>query len=146
MSEMTIESSSKAFANSLCLSVDGSHATHPNYPERHDPDHIVHLNRGIVIKRNANQRYATDAVGEAIVKNLCAIEDIPHQTFSNRNDLSCGSTIGPTTAASLGVRTIDLGVPQLSMHSIREICGVLDQSYLKRFCDAFFRTESMTSL
>ena len=145
MSGMTVESRAKSFANSLCLSVDGSHATHPNYPERHDPDHIVHLNRGIVIKRNANQRYATDAVGEAIVKNLCANEDIPHQLFSNRNDLSCGSTIGPTTAASLGVRTIDLGVPQLSMHSIREICGVLDQSYLKRFCDAFFRTESITS-
>ena len=145
MSGMTIESRSKAFANSLCLSVDGSHANHPNYPERHDPDHIVHLNRGIVIKRNANQRYATDAIGEAIVKDLCERESIPYQLFSNRNDLSCGSTIGPTTAASLGVRTIDLGVPQLSMHSIRELCGVLDQTYLKLFCRAFFLAETTTS-
>ena len=96
------------------------------------------MNEGIVIKRNANQRYATDAVGEALAKKTCANSDIPHQVFSNRSDLSCGSTIGPTTAANLGVRTIDIGVPQLSMHSAREICGVKDQEYLKVFCQSFF--------
>ena len=138
MSDLSPESRATALENSLCASVDGAHATHPNYPERHDLNHFVRLNEGIVIKRNANQRYATDAVGEALAKKTCENSDIPHQVFSNRSDLSCGSTIGPTTAANLGVRTIDIGVPQLSMHSAREICGVKDQEYLNVFCQSFF--------
>jgi len=137
MSNLSIESRAIALENSLCASVDGAHATHPNYLERHDLDHIIRLNEGIVIKRNANQRYATDAVGEAIAKQICVANEIPYQIFANRSDLSCGSTIGPTNAANLGVRTIDLGIPQLSMHSAREMCGVKDQNYLRRFCNSF---------
>ena len=144
LSGITNEARAKAFANSLCLSVDGAHATHPNYSERHDTDHLVMLNGGIVIKRNANQRYATDAIGEAIAKNICDQLHIPHQVFSNRNDLSCGSTIGPTTAANLGIRTIDVGIPQLSMHSVREICGVEDQNYLRSFTKSFFQSMDTT--
>ena len=137
MSNLSIESRAIALENSLCASVDGAHATHPNYLERHDLDHIIRLNEGIVIKRNANQRYATDAVGEAIAKQICVANEIPYQIFANRSDLSCGSTIGPTNAANLGVRTIDLGIPQLSMHSAREMCGVKDQNYLRHFCKSF---------
>ncbi len=137
MSDLSIESRAIALENSLCASVDGAHATHPNYPERHDLDHIIKLNEGIVIKRNANQRYATDAVGEAVAKQICIDNDIPYQIFANRSDLSCGSTIGPTNAANLGVRTIDLGIPQLSMHSAREMCGVKDQDYLRLFLKSF---------
>ena len=137
MSNLSIESRAVALENSLCASVDGAHATHPNYLERHDLDHIIRLNEGIVIKRNANQRYATDAVGEALAKQICIDNEIPYQIFANRSDLSCGSTIGPTNAANLGVRTIDLGIPQLSMHSAREMCGVKDQNYLRRFCNSF---------
>lgn len=138
MSSLTVEQRSQILSKSLCLSADGAHATHPNYPERHDLDHLVRLNGGVVIKRNANQRYATDAIGEAFAKELCENADIPYQIFFNRNDLLCGSTIGPTTAAHLGVKTIDIGIPQLSMHSIREICGVDDQRYLKSFFNEFF--------
>ena len=137
MSNLSLESRAIALENSLCASVDGAHATHPNYSERHDLDHIIKLNEGIVIKRNANQRYATDAVGEAIAKHICVDNGIPYQVFANRSDLSCGSTIGPANAANLGVRTIDLGIPQLSMHSAREMCGVKDQHYLKVFCNSF---------
>ena len=137
MSNLSIESRAIALENSLCASVDGAHATHPNYLERHDLGHIIRLNEGIVIKRNANQRYATDAVGEAIAKQICVANEIPYQIFANRSDLSCGSTIGPTNAANLGVRTIDLGIPQLSMHSAREMCGVKDQNYLRHFCKSF---------
>ncbi len=144
MSGISGESKAKAYAHSLCLSVDGAHGSHPNYPERHDPEHVVTLNGGIVIKKNANQRYATDAIGEAMAKSLCEQINIPHQSFSNRNDLSCGSTIGPTTAARLGVRTIDIGAPQLSMHSIREICGVDDQGYLRSFTETFLRSDHTT--
>ncbi len=138
MSGCSLESRAVAFEKSFCASVDGAHATHPNYPERHDLNHIVKLNEGIVIKRNANQRYATDGIGEAFSKKICVNSEIPFQIFANRSDLSCGSTIGPTTAASLGVRTIDIGVPQLSMHSAREICGVEDQQHLRTFCQSFF--------
>ena len=137
MSNLSLESRAIALENSLCASVDGAHATHPNYSEKHDLDHIIKLNEGIVIKRNANQRYATDAVGEAIAKHICVDNGIPYQVFANRSDLSCGSTIGPANAANLGVRTIDLGIPQLSMHSAREMCGVKDQHYLKVFCNSF---------
>jgi len=141
MNPLTVEQRSQILSKSFCLSADGAHATHPNYLERHDLDHSVRLNGGVVIKRNANQRYATDAIGETFAKQICEKINIPYQIFSNRNDLLCGSTIGPTTAAHLGVRTIDIGVPQLSMHSIREICGVDDQRYLKSFFNEFFMAD-----
>lgn len=115
-----------ALARSLCLSADGAHATHPNYPERHEPEHLIAIGDGPVIKRNANLRYATDAVGEAAFAAACEKAGVNHQVYSHRNDIPCGSTIGPFAAASTGVTTVDAGVAQLSMHSAREMCGARD--------------------
>ena len=116
----------RALAGSVCASADGAHATHPNYSERHEPGHPVAIDGGPVIKVNANQRYATDAATAAIMVDACARADVPHQWFVSRNDQPCGSTIGPATAARLGMATVDVGVAMLSMHSARELCGALD--------------------
>lgn len=116
----------RALAGSMCVSADMAHATHPNYPERHDPSHHVVINGGPVIKVNANQRYATDATTSAALVEACERAGVPHQTFVSRNDQPCGSTIGPVTASRLGIATVDVGVAQLSMHSARELCGAED--------------------
>ncbi len=119
-----------AMARSIAVSADGAHATHPNYVDKHDPNHQIELNAGVTIKRNANQRYATDAVSEGFIVDVCRSAHVPLQYYIHRNDLPCGSTIGPVTAARLGVSTVDLGAPQLSMHSIRETAGTMDAIYL----------------
>lgn len=116
----------QVLARSLCASADGAHATHPNYPERHEPGHAVALDGGPVVKHNANVRYASDAPGVAEVVRCAARVGVPLQHFVTRTDLPCGSTIGPDTAAGLGVTTVDLGVAQLAMHSARETCGRRD--------------------
>lgn len=115
-----------ALARSAILSADGAHATHPNHPGRHDPDHRISLDGGPVLKVNANVRYATDADGAARFVTCCERAGVPHQTFVNRSDLACGSTIGPISAAATGVTTVDAGVAQLAMHSARETCGAVD--------------------
>lgn len=117
---------------SMVVSADGAHATHPNYVERHEPSHHIALNAGVVVKRNANQRYATDATSEAFIVDVCRTADVPLQYYIHRNDLPCGSTIGPITAARLGVTTVDIGAPQLAMHSIRETAGVTDIGHLTK--------------
>jgi len=119
-----------ALAGSIAISADGAHATHPNYVDKHDPNHHIALNGGVTIKRNANQRYATDAVSESFIVAVCDQADVPLQYYIHRNDIPCGSTIGPITAARLGVSTVDLGAPQLSMHSVRETAGTTDAIYL----------------
>ncbi len=103
-----------------------AHAVHPNYVERYEPDHHVALNGGPVIKHNVNQRYATDAVGAATFRLACERAGVPVQEYVHRSDLPCGSTIGPLTAAALGVPTVDVGVAQLAMHSARELTGAAD--------------------
>ncbi len=115
---------------SHCVSVDNAHALHPNYPDRHDPQHHPLPNGGPVIKFNSNQRYATSAHSAAPFIAACVARQIPTQTFVSRNNLPCGSTIGPITATRLGIETIDVGVAQLSMHSIREVCGARDPSMM----------------
>ncbi len=130
----------RALASSACLSVDGAHATHPNYADRHEPDHRIALDGGPVIKINANARYATDAVGRAIVEEACRVAEVPFQVFVNRSDLPCGSTVGPVTAARLGVTTADVGLAQLSMHSARELCGYDDPPRLAAMLAAFLQT------
>lgn len=115
-----------AIASSLLLSADGAHATHPNYQERHEPEHRIEIDGGPVLKINGNQRYATDAFGAAEVTRIARRDRIPLQHFVTRNDMPCGSTIGPIAATRLGIRTVDLGVAQLSMHSARELCGADD--------------------
>lgn len=131
----------RVVARSLFISVDNAHAVHPNFATRHDPNHLVMLNQGPVIKVNAAQRYATDAITTGLFRQLCTKADIPYQEFVMRNDLACGSTIGPLTAAEIGIPTVDVGVPQLAMHSIRETIGHLDGWYLLQAMTAFFAAE-----
>lgn len=124
--------------SSRAISVDNAHAIHPNYPERHEPRHAPVVNRGPALKVNSNQRYATSSLGLAYLSNLAKEHSISLQTFVSRNDMPCGSTIGPITAGRLGIDTIDIGVPQLSMHSAREVCGVRDAEQLVLLLSAFF--------
>lgn len=122
---------------SHCVSADNAHALHPNYPDRHDPLHHPLPNGGPVIKFNSNQRYASSAQSIAPFIAACLARQIPTQTFVSRNNVPCGSTIGPITATRLGIETIDVGVAQLSMHSIREVCGVRDPSMMATALEAY---------
>jgi aspartyl aminopeptidase len=115
-----------ALAASSCVSADNAHAVHPNYPERHEPAHRPVVGGGPAIKVNANQRYATSAETAVEFERACDAAGVPWQVFVSRNNMPCGSTIGPITATRLGIATVDVGVPQLSMHSARELCGVRD--------------------
>jgi aspartyl aminopeptidase len=127
----------QALSQSSCVSADNAHAVHPNYPERHEPGHRPYVNAGPAVKVNANQRYATSAPTAAAFVRTCESAGVPVQTFVSRNNMPCGSTIGPITATRLGIATVDVGVPQLSMHSARELCGVDDPGYLSRALAAF---------
>jgi len=127
----------RALSTSMCASADMAHATHPNRPERHEPGHQVLINGGPVIKVNANQRYATEAATAAAMRLACRRAGVDHQWFVGRNDQPCGSTIGPLTAARLGIATVDVGVAQLSMHSARELCGADDPPRLADALAAF---------
>ena len=131
------ESLHRALARSACLSADMAHATHPNFADRHDPQHQVRLNGGPVLKVNANVRYATDAPGAALVALAAEQAGVPLQSFAMRSDLPCGSTIGPVTAARLGVTTVDVGMPQLAMHAIREHAGSHDPGRYQGLLAAF---------
>ncbi len=120
----------RATAASFLVSIDMAHGIHPNYSDKHDPQHKPRLNGGPVIKTNVNMRYATDAEVGARFRAACAAEKIPVQDFVNRSDLACGSTIGPISATQLAVRTIDVGSAMLSMHSIREQGGSQDVPWM----------------
>ncbi|WP_420435403.1 M18 family aminopeptidase [Candidatus Poriferisodalis sp.] len=127
----------RSVARSLCVSADGAHAVHPNYPERHEPGHLPALNGGPVVKTNANVRYATDARTHARFVAACGAAGVPHQVYSHRGNLACGSTIGPITASRLGMSVVDVGSPQLSMHSARELGGSDDPAMLTAALGAF---------
>jgi aspartyl aminopeptidase len=133
----TSEDLHRALAASSCISADNAHAVHPNYPERHDPDHRPIVNAGPALKVNANQRYATSAETAAEFQRACEAAGVPWQVFVSRNNMPCGSTIGPLTATRLGIATADVGVPQLSMHSARELCGVDDPVFLSNALMSF---------
>ena len=128
----------QALASSFVVSADGAHATHPNYVDKHEPNHLIEVNGGVTVKRNANQRYATDARTEARFRSLCAAAGVDVQTYIHRNDLPCGSTIGPITSGQLAAQTVDVGVPQLAMHSAREMCGLGDIADMTTVLTAFF--------
>jgi aspartyl aminopeptidase len=127
----------RALVSSACISADNAHAVHPNYPERHEPGHRPIVNAGPAIKVNSNQRYATSGETAAAFQRACERAGVPWQVFVSRNNMPCGSTIGPITATRLGIPTVDVGVPQLSMHSARELCGVDDPGHLTAALGSF---------
>jgi aspartyl aminopeptidase len=122
----------RAIPNSLLISLDMAHGVHPNYADKHEPNHAPIINGGPVIKEHVEQRYATDGETSAWFKDLCKSQEVPVQDFVIRTNLACGSTIGPISAGELGVRTIDVGNAMLSMHSIREQAGSKDTAYMQR--------------
>ncbi|KTR86143.1 aminopeptidase 2, partial [Rothia kristinae] len=128
----------RALVASVCLSSDAGHLVHPNYSGHHDPVNRPQPGRGPLLKINANQRYATDAVGAAIWAQACRDAGARYQEFVSNNDVPCGSTIGPITATRLGMRTIDVGLGLLSMHSAREMCHIEDAAALGAVIEAFY--------
>ena len=123
---------------SMMISADNAHGIHPNYADRHDENHGPILNRGPVIKINANQRYASNSETSGLFRMLAAAEEVAVQSFVVRTDMACGSTIGPITAGGVGVRTLDLGVPTFAMHSVRELAGTSDAWNLCRVLRRFY--------
>ncbi|WP_327430164.1 M18 family aminopeptidase [Streptomyces sp. NBC_01236] len=131
------EDRARAFAGTVCLSSDTGHAVHPNYAERHDPTHHPRANGGPILKVNVNNRYATDGSGRAVFAAACEKAGVPFQSFVSNNSMPCGTTIGPITAARHGIKTVDIGVAILSMHSARELCGADDPYLLANALVAF---------
>jgi aspartyl aminopeptidase len=125
-------------AKSHCISADNAHAIHPNYPDRHDQSHAPLINNGIAIKSNSNQRYATSAKSSIPIYVAAEKAKINIQHFSSKNTMPCGSTIGPITATRLGIETVDIGLPQLAMHSAREMCGSQDPISLHELLKQYF--------
>ncbi|MFL1466015.1 M18 family aminopeptidase [Marinobacter sp. DUT-3] len=130
---------SRAIARSMMISADNAHGIHPNYMDRHDENHGPLINQGPVIKVNHNQRYASNSRSAGVYRHISDELGLPHQTFVVRSDMGCGSTIGPLTAGNLGVTTLDIGVPQLGMHSIREVAGTEDGYTLYRVLQDFMQ-------
>lgn len=133
----------RALHHTWLVSADMAHAVHPAHPELHDAAHMPRLNAGPVIKTNANARYGTESETAAMFLLLCERADVPVQWFVNRADLACGSTVGPILAGRLGVRTVDVGNPMLSMHSAREMCGTQDHPRMIAVLTSFFATGSL---
>ncbi|GLW50530.1 putative M18 family aminopeptidase 2 [Streptomyces sp. NBRC 14336] len=131
------EDRARAFAGTVCLSSDTGHAVHPNYAERHDPTHHPRVNGGPILKVNVNNRYATDGSGRSVFAAASERAGVPFQSFVSNNAMPCGTTIGPITAARHGIRTVDIGVAILSMHSARELCGADDPFLLANVLTAF---------
>ncbi len=133
-----LDEQQRALAASFVISADAGHGIHPNYPQLHDPDHRPLLNSGPLLKVNANQRYTSEGPSSARWLRVCRAAGVPTQPFVSNNSVPCGSTIGPITAARLGITSVDVGIPLLSMHSARELCGVADPGYLATALTAFY--------
>jgi aspartyl aminopeptidase len=128
----------RAMHRSLLLSIDNAHGVHPNFIDKHDPEHSPLLNAGPVIKVNANQRYASNSESVALFRSYAEKLGVPVQNFVMCSDLACGSTIGPLTAARTGINTVDVGVPTFAMHSIRELAGADDALAMAKIVTAFY--------
>jgi aspartyl aminopeptidase len=122
---------------SLLASADMAHATHPNYPERHEPSHLIEVNGGPVLKVHPNLRYATDGRTAAAFELACRQAGVTLQRYEHRADLPCGSTIGPMASARTGIPTVDVGAAQLAMHSARELMGAHDVAAYSAALHAF---------
>ncbi len=130
----------RALRGSFLVSADMAHGVHPNYADKHEPAHAPRVHAGLVVKHNANQRYATDGVTAFLFREIGRAAGVPVQEFVVRSDLACGSTIGPIIAANTGMRAVDVGAPMLSMHSVREMCGADDVGHaVKHFTAVFER-------
>jgi aspartyl aminopeptidase len=138
--QLDTEAQLRALANSFSVSADMAHAYHPNHAGAYEPCHHVQVNKGPVIKTNANQRYSTNAESAAKFIALCEQANVPYQQYAHRTDLGCGSTIGPIIASGLGVASVDVGSPMWAMHSIRESAGVLDHSYMTAVLKALYKS------
>lgn len=132
----------RAIRQSFLVSADMAHGVHPNFMDKHEEHHRPALQKGLVIKHNANQRYATSGITAFLFQEVARIHDLPTQDFVVRNDMGCGSTIGPILASGVGIRTVDCGIPQLSMHSIREMCGKEDIYFAYKHFKAFYQSFS----
>lgn len=130
----------RAVAGSFMLSADNAHAVHPNHPEKADAGNCVYMNEGIVVKTHAGQKYTSDAVSIALFKDICEKAEVPVQFFANRSDEAGGSTLGNISAAKVSLNTVDIGLPQLAMHSACETAGVRDTLYMIRAMKQFFST------
>lgn len=135
---VSTEEYKRALSNSFMISADMAHAYQPNFPNAYEPEHKVLVNKGPVIKVNANIRYASNSASQAYFIQLCEQAGVPYQQYSHRTDLGCGSTIGPMTSARLGINAVDVGNPMWAMHSIRESAGVQDHHYITRVFSQFF--------
>lgn len=125
-------------ADSFMISADNAHAVHPNYTDKADPSNRPFLNGGIVIKFNAGQKYCTDGISAAMFRDICQKAQVPVQTFTNRSDMAGGSTLGNISNTRVALNTVDIGLPQLAMHSPYETAGINDTEYLIKAAEKFF--------
>ena len=123
-------------ARSFCISIDAAHATHPNYPEKHDPNHLIYPGKGVVLKTNSQFRYATNAASSLFIQTVADENHLPLQKFASRNDIPCGTTIGPIHSTLSGMPTVDIGFGQLSMHACRELIATQDHLDLCRLLES----------
>lgn len=127
-----------ALASSFMVSADNAHSVHPNHTDKADPTSRPYMNGGIVIKYSANQKYTTDAVSGAVFRTICSRAGVPFQVFTNRSDMLGGSTLGNISGTQVALGTVDIGLPQLAMHSAVETAGVKDTKYAVEAFRAFF--------
>lgn len=125
-------------ADSFLISADNAHAVHPNHPEKADPTNRPYLNGGIVIKFHGSQKYTTDGISAAKMKDYCERAKVPYQTYANRSDIAGGSTLGNISTAHVSVSSVDIGLPQLAMHSAVETAGMMDTEYAVRALKEFW--------
>ena len=131
----------RAAASSFLLSCDNAHAVHPNYPQKTDEGNCAYLNEGIVIKSHAGQKYTSDGISTALFQEICRKAGVPVQYFANRSDMAGGSTLGNLAMAQMSMKAVDIGLPQLAMHSSYETSGIKDLVYLEQASEIFFRTQ-----
>ena len=127
-------------AKSFMVSCDNAHAVHPNHPEKTDAENCTYMNKGVVVKFSANQKYTTDGISSAVFAGICQKAGVPIQFFANRSDSVGGSTLGNLSSQKVSMHTVDIGLPQLSMHSSYETAGIKDSQYMVDALTAFYNT------